>query len=76
MRIICRYCKNTNDVTPYFSKPRIISEDNPQFSITAHLATVEALMVCPTCGQILKETYKTEITHQDIINLALRKEIR
>lgn len=75
MRIICRHCKETNDVAPYFSNPHIIKEDNPQFLISTYLATVEALVVCPTCGQILKETYKTEITHQDIINLALRREI-
>ena len=75
MRITCRYCKDVIDVAPYFSNPCIIKEDNLLSLLTTYLATVEALMVCPTCGQILKETYKTEITHQDIINLALRREI-
>ena len=75
MRITCRYCKEENDVAPHLSNPRIFREENPQFCIVSHLAIVEALMVCPACGEILRETYKTEITHQDIINLALRKEI-
>jgi hypothetical protein len=75
MRITCRYCKEENDVAPYFHNPRIFREDNPQFCITTHLAIVEGLMVCPSCGEILREVYKTEITPQDITNLALRREI-
>lgn len=75
MKITCRYCKEESDVAPYFSNPRIVTEENPQFCIISHLAMVEGLMVCPFCGQILKEIYQTEITHKDIINLALRREI-
>lgn len=75
MKITCRYCKEESDVTPYFSNPRIVREENPQFLTVYHLAMVEGLMVCPSCGQILKEFYQTEITHKDIIDLALRREI-
>lgn len=73
INITCPGCNHEFNCEPYLSKPRIVKGEAP-FSLSEWSeAIVEAKTVCPSCGQIIKQTCSNNIYPDDIIALATRR---
>ena len=71
MKIECKNCKQIVDVSPYFYNIHISTHDDFDTFGPYYKAYVEGTVICPHCGCKIVELFSSEISHEDIIKLAL-----
>ena len=76
IQIKCFNCKEDFTIQPYFSKPRIYTNEDPLAMKEYYTARVVAKAVCPDCGTVNELSCENDIFSEDIINLATRRYTR
>lgn len=72
---VCRYCGQEFEATPYFSNARIYVDEDPCLLTREYVAEVKGKMVCPYCGELIQHTFKASVNNEDIITLALGRNL-
>ena len=72
----CYHCKKDFTIQPYFSKPRIYTNEDTLTMREYYTARAVAKAVCPYCGTVNELSCENEIFSDDIIHLATRRYTR
>ena len=69
----CYHCKQDFTIQPYFSMPRIYTNEDHLAMKEYYTARTIAKAICPYCGVVNELSCENEIFYDDIINLAIRR---
>jgi hypothetical protein len=73
INITCIRCKEDFTIAPYYRNTEIRSQSEMRSEAKYYTARTIAIAICPHCGEINSQSCESEITKQDIIDLAVRR---
>ena len=76
IKLDCEKCHENIAVNLYLSGPEIKVHEEPTKLIRTYTARARGRALCPRCGVTIDKIFSTRVYDSDILDLALRKEIK
>ena len=76
LRLTCKNCKQEVIINPHLYDAMITIEEDPVHLKREYVAKVRSETICPSCGHHIYNYHNCPISTSDIIDFALRREVR
>lgn len=76
VQLECEKCREKIAVNLYLSGPEIKVHEEPAKLVRTYTARARGRTLCPRCGVTIDKIFSSRIYESDILDLALRKEIK